>query len=119
MPIDKDKVIHTFCVYTDMDYNSTSKYNSIIEISILEALKMIKDDTDFKLNDTIIHYLCGVIAYYRYTLLIDGALTDVKMGDISIKTNKSDKIHIAKKIMDDAIALACDILNDNYYFSAI
>lgn len=118
--LNTNKVNHTFSVYTKLNHDEISTYKNLIDIAIKQVVSLLKDDIDFVENESIIHHLAGVFAYYSYILLMQSNNTsEIKMADVTIKSNKNEQLKTAKLIKNDALILAKDIIKDDFIFSAI
>lgn len=118
--MNKEKILHTFCIYSKLSTEQAEEYDLLIELSIKEVQAMLKQDYDLDDFDTLSHYLCGVFAYYRYVMLSQATATDeMRLADITVKSSRSDAVAFAIKIKHDAICLCKEILNDNFLFNKI
>ena len=62
-------------------------------------------------------YAAAALAYYRYTLavLTDGNASEVKIGDITVKSVGMDAVDAAEKLCRDAFDRLQDCLEDNSF----
>lgn len=118
--MDKEKIIHAFLTYSKISREAALEYDDFFELAISEVTARMRPDVDTEENSIVLCHLCGTIAYYKYTLLMQiGSSSEIKMADVTVKSDQMLAIELAKKLRDDALSLAAELLVDDFCFVRI
>ena len=109
-----DRVMAYFAALSGLSCEELFERRYLCEMSMVDINRMLPENADCCGGRK--EYAAAALAYYRYVLwsIADGD-TDVKVGDVSVKSD-SERLAYAERILNDALSLLGEGLGDNFVF---
>ncbi len=102
---------------SNLQTSDMAQFQTIIDLSIAEVTLMLKDTADQSQHANKLEALCGIIAFYKYTLLqVCNQPDQIRALDITVVNSSKDNLNFAKQLKEDAMLSVRDLLVDNHFY---
>ena len=118
--LDFNKVFQTFRLMSKMSEDVCMEYHDLIQLCILEVERKIKPGVDIKANESLLTQLAAACSYYRYMIMTNMTSGTINALDLSVSIDNSKQILAAKRLRDEFVAMARNLLyDDTFLFGTI
>ena len=110
-----ENIMDIFCRLSGLGAELAAAYRCFCETAADFVSFRLSDKADMCSCGGRAEYAAAALAYYRFTLvaLTDGNASEVKIGDITVKSVGMDAVDAAEKLCRDAFDRLQDSLEDN------
>ncbi|MCL2089105.1 MAG: hypothetical protein FWH14_06455 [Oscillospiraceae bacterium] len=110
--MDMNGIMNIFCSMGKFTPNQTEPYVGLINVASKDIFSRVREDVDLEEAAPRLNYVCAAEAFYRYCLIeyANAAGGKVRAGILSVESDTDGIIIRAKKIRDESLIAASDIL---------
>ena len=109
-----DRVLALFATLSGLSEDEVMESRYLCDMSMADIARMLPENTDCCGGKK--EYAAAALAYYRYVMWsMTEAGTDVKVGDISVRSDR-ERLEYAERIWNEALSQLGEGLDDTFVF---
>lgn len=109
------QVLDRFRLMSKLPDEESSQYTEVVRLCIAEVEKKLKPGIVFEEHQALLTELAAANAYYRYMIMTNMVSGSINALDLTVSVDNSKQIQAAKRLQDELMIMAKDLLNDDIF----